>query len=812
MNFFRTYQRPILFTAVLFALVTFSITGDMLSFFGGLFQKERPAATIQVDGREIKLASEDYAVARKVANFLSRPIAAILPTLKEGGDEKGMIDELAALRRAAVERGIGASFDEVDRAIEKYAALMGDVNIRDYARFQGFASPQDLRATVYEAMRIATMLRLESFPIVPTDAEVAERWVKNREFITVKVASLDRKDIEKTIEAELDAEADPKAVLIAWADELDTNQRKLYSDPSLYRCDFFAIEVDKFDANEWEAELADLTIGEPELQSFYERQKEAYFRRESSKDDDEGDKGEGNGEGEGNEDEEGGKGGDGGAATSAQESEGAQDPGAAASDAAAGDDRPTGDEASGDEAQDASDDPPQDPYKPFDEVKDHIRKRLQAEHVLRKIWNGIQPDLFAAIEPLTRARNDALTVQGEATTALTEAQKAAAADPKDEALEAAVEAAEAALETADEALEAAEEALVAGRAAFDFKSAFEAATAGKAGFSVVDSGEELKVANDLAEIEGLGTWAGSSLLASLREKGATSSRANGTSTHVFYFRITDLTLDPLKDWEEIEDELREAYLKEKAQEIGKERKEAFEEQLEAAARAQVAAKIEELEQAKATKLEERMTEWKDDLQAEVARIQALHDAENGSRAKRNYAQQLAKLRKDLEGEADHREAVEKELSVETDAEIKEAMMGSYAAVIDQVAEAAGFKIEIVGPDLSNKARRGIISNVPEVEQFAFYGGRLSHLKEGEATDVMDDSMARAYRLAVVQKVEPATVSAMTRRDLLEAKNPVQLSSRAVRGLQQSVTEKALQARLKYAPAGEEEIDANVQGS
>ena len=57
------YRRPIMLVVVIFALVTFSISGPVMAFFGNIGQ--RPRGTIEVgDGRVVELTQEDMKYGR----------------------------------------------------------------------------------------------------------------------------------------------------------------------------------------------------------------------------------------------------------------------------------------------------------------------------------------------------------------------------------------------------------------------------------------------------------------------------------------------------------------------------------------------------------------------------------------------------------------------------------------------------------------------------------------------------------------------------------------------------------------------------
>ena len=217
MDFFRKYQRPILLVAAVFALVTFSITGDMLSTVEGLFRKKLPAASIQVGDREVELTSEDYQVARALSAPTLVTVMPPLPSI-DPSESQNPSERIAVLRRAAIENGIEASYDEVDAAIDAVAATR-DLEPRDLAR--GFASLDQFRATIYEGLRIGTLVRLNALPFEPFDHELADSLAHDEDLVKVRYLKIDKKAIEDAVGAELDAEEDPEAALRTWARPVD---------------------------------------------------------------------------------------------------------------------------------------------------------------------------------------------------------------------------------------------------------------------------------------------------------------------------------------------------------------------------------------------------------------------------------------------------------------------------------------------------------------------------------------------------------------------------------------------------------------
>ena len=65
-GFFRRHQKKILYSAGLFTLLTFSITGAMQSVVGGLFSTPPPLPSISVNGARVQLTEEDYRIGNNI--------------------------------------------------------------------------------------------------------------------------------------------------------------------------------------------------------------------------------------------------------------------------------------------------------------------------------------------------------------------------------------------------------------------------------------------------------------------------------------------------------------------------------------------------------------------------------------------------------------------------------------------------------------------------------------------------------------------------------------------------------------------------
>src|SRR5689334_736746 len=73
-GFFRRHQKKLLYTAGLFTLLTFSISGPMMAAASEVFGTKRTMPTIEVNGKRVHLEPEDdmYGdeLARKVRNAI----------------------------------------------------------------------------------------------------------------------------------------------------------------------------------------------------------------------------------------------------------------------------------------------------------------------------------------------------------------------------------------------------------------------------------------------------------------------------------------------------------------------------------------------------------------------------------------------------------------------------------------------------------------------------------------------------------------------------------------------------------------------
>jgi hypothetical protein len=277
-GFFRRHQKKLLYSAGLFTLLTFSITGPMLQVVDELFGAQREMPSIEVLGTRIKLEPDDYRYGDQLArNALALP--PVLPTLGFGeGGRNELADNLAILRRAAIAEGVDVSMVEVDRAIEELRVQSGLPSAARLAGQRGFGSLAEYRMAVREAMRIGTYVRLQTLALDCSDARVLERLTENREKITLRVASLDEEEIEKQLKAQGAVSDDDLRTWLDGQDEATKNRLKVYDFNHVdLRFGALLLGEGQFDPAEWqEGALKDFSTTDAGLRAEYEKEKERY--------------------------------------------------------------------------------------------------------------------------------------------------------------------------------------------------------------------------------------------------------------------------------------------------------------------------------------------------------------------------------------------------------------------------------------------------------------------------------------------------------------------------------------------------------
>lgn len=767
-EFFRRHQRALIFTAGIFTLLTFSITGSVLGFSDWLFGKGYDGPSMQLaDGRTVKMQYEDVEIGRRLAQGRYGPALSLPPV--DTGDDSTPDDLLAALRRLAVASGIEVSEDEVDRAIDQAVAVTSQVGEQVTATQLAVRFADSLpayRNIVREALRIGTFLRLQVMAADVSDAALAAAIAKDEELITFRVAMLDRGGIEDELKKTPPSDEE----LQKWIDEqVADNESHPYRESSnRVALQAVGIVYGEFDAAPYTAELEGKVFDDEALKREYDLRKEINFRREPVEKD-----GPKEGDGKDGGDGKGGDGGDGG--------DGRQDP------------QP--------ETTPQQDPPPPDPYRPFEEVKEDLRKMLQAEALLQRL---VQRDLQMRLAEHTRekaeANNAAARALHEARAALAKAQEELDAAAEDETRKQAVEAAKARVETEEAAKKAAAEALEQQTRSFDFVGEAKKLL-GEHPWVKVHVVAEPKAGEELRLLGDLGTWEANWVATRMTEP-QLSTQVQKTDKAAFLFLVTQVVERPVKAFAAIKEQALEDYYKKKADEQGKQKAEAFETALLEAAKVKVKDKLDVIEAKRATDVETKFNEWKSQLEGELEKAQKfLAEHSPAPRIAKIYNERVASLQEQL-GKADEKRAeIDKEIGEKVEAEIKKTAKTAYGDVLEEVAKAHGFEVRSVGPYSRNlKSRPRFADRHDETVKFLFRDAALepplADIKVGDVTPLLDDATGRANYLAICTAVEPGSVDQLTRRQI-ESRRKSFVDQRLAETMVQSFTLEALRQRYKY---------------
>ncbi|MAD34730.1 MAG: hypothetical protein CMJ88_13375, partial [Planctomycetes bacterium] len=522
-GWFRRHQLKLLYTAGLFTLVTFSITGPLQSFFSGLVDRDVERGSIAVNGERQSLTSEDYTYGSLIARSMFRLPPGVILSMRTGDEgNSNMAQALAILRRAAVLEGFEPSMVEVDKAIASLRELQSLESVAKLAQVSGFASAQEYRNVVAEAMRIGMYQRLQAMAVDTSDAEVMRQVLRNRDKATYRVAVWDaqKRQDEMLAASELTDED-----LKKWLEEQNEAQKRRMGVFALPRVKLRIAAAQfgegQFDPAQWKEDvLKDVDVQDDQIRAYYDLDPDAW------KDDE-------------------------------------------------GNVLPFEDESVKErlrvrvEAEQVMNDLNTKLRTRLDEVAAPFVEKIAVAQT--DLDNAKQAQQKTAQEKAVKAK------------ALADAEAVLAESPEDADLKAAAEAlkqeseAAAAADSAENlrlkqmqaGLEDAKSASTKARRDFDFVGEFAKLTADKTGFLVQETAEMLD-AEQLADLDtvgldvGLGAWPNASVAAALREPGAMGFGAVGTSKASIIFQAVEVDPMPQKPWEELKPLLKEAYFAKKA--------------------------------------------------------------------------------------------------------------------------------------------------------------------------------------------------------------------------------------------------------
>ncbi|MGA1605674.1 MAG: hypothetical protein ACO4CT_01710 [Planctomycetota bacterium] len=757
MDFFRKYQRVILYTAGIFALVSFSISAPILGFFDSLFRKQLPNPTMRIGDKVVDVTVEDLGIGSQVAMLQRFLPTIVMPNFVPEDEDSNRREIYAAVRRLAIHYGIEISEDEVGRAIQQAVDIVPAAeSALDLARIARLTSVGELQKLIGESLRMGTFLRLQALAADVTDASLAEQLVRDQEFLMLDIATLDEEALQKELESEEVADE----TLTAWVTDLedfDRRSRGYLGDP-LYRLQLAYAELAAFDPAAYAAELGDKEFSDDEVDNFYVMNRAALFLKPKE-----------------------------------EKSEDKQEEG-----------DPKKDEEPTDADQDVVEEKPEDDYLALDDaLKASIRKRLAAEAVLRKIWDQVGERFRAAqtagneaIEAAQVAVEEKQTARGAA------AERGEAADATEDE-KAALAAADEAITAAKAAVTAAEEALVTIRKDFDAKAAFEELAAGRAGVGVLDTGEELLSAAKIGELAPIAPWKG---VITVTESQPLSTQVQRSPSAVFHTRLVAADLTPLRPLDEIRDKVRADYFRKRAEDLAQERSDAFEKAIKDLALARATEEVQKVETARDERVEKEFGEWRTGVETslEEARktLEGLGGSDPNRRVYKAASDRVAKLEAELAGADAKRTEITEAEQKTADDEIADIAKAKYGEVLAEAATANGFAVASFGPFKRDLSRTGTPrESFPKPIRYVFWSGDTSNLDKGEATDLLQDFTGRARHLAVITDVQKGDLASITRRQLLQAR-AAEAGMRRVTALGQSFTLDAIKQRYGWQAPSE----------
>lgn len=719
-GWFRRHQKLLLYTAGLFTLLTFSITGSLQALWGNLFNADIERGSIEVNGERADLTAEDYEVGNQVARSMRNlPGGVLLPiTAGEGGDSE-LGEVFAILRRAAIEEGFDASLTEVDRAIEVTRELYKLESAAKLAQRAGFSSTQEYRLVVAEAMRIGTYQRLQVLAADTSDAEVMRKVLRNQKKAAYKVAVW---DAEKRQEKMIEESKLTDEELNEWLDEkteAEKRRMQVFDLPQVkLRIGGVLLAEGEFDAAQWaDTVLKDYEAKEAQLRSIYN----ADLERWKSPDSDE---------------------------TRAFEDADVQA-----------------------ELEKIA--------KAEFVLNDILTKMREALNEKVKPFLDKQTEAQTDLTNAEQSRGTTLQEKITKENVLAEKEAQLAEKPDDADLKAAVETAKAeATQAADTDFQE-EQRVQQMQASFDsakadvtrakvdwgFDEKFNELTEGKTGFHLKQT-EKLLTSEELSDLDELGldfgSWPQATVATTVREIGNLGFGISRTSKGAILYQVTEAELTPLKPWEDLKPLIEEAYYSKKATDevIAKDKE--MKETLRRLAKEQMPDFVKEKEDGRQARIDEQVAEWQAEVQAEIAKAEkTLQTPGLGGRAKQIWDSRLAEKKAELENRASKVTAIEKEVDVAIKAEIGAEALKHYGKVLDAAASELGYEVLEIGPlpqKLSSRPRFAQDYDKSTRYVFSFH----NDMEEGDAIGPVYQD--RSSHVIVCTSVAPLEPSDITRRE------------------------------------------------
>jgi hypothetical protein len=762
-GFFRRHQRKLLYTVVLFTLLTFSVGGPMTVAVQELFTTPPAMATLEVGGKRVSMEREDYTYGQAIARSRGA-LMAVVPSLDAGqGGINDVGDVYAILRRVAIASGLDASFAEVDRAIAAVRERSKlDSNVQVAAQ-SGFASLAEFRDVMREALRIGQLIQLQTLVLDDSDAAVLQQVIADKEKVSFAAAWFDEKALEAQLKKDGTLTDDDLRKWLDGKSDADKNRIQVYDSNRVALTIGAAVQA-KFDPAQWQEEvLKDFQVGDEQMKKTYEQEKDRFKLAEGS------------------------------------------------NPAGAGGHKPFEDETVKAELT---------KLLQLDQVQNHLLGKLREK--LNEAMQAANEELRKCNEQYVTAQN---AVQ-EAERKVAEAKAKLTEKPEDNERKAAYDQANTELQQAQQvppamenAKKAAEEAVKTARAGFDFGAKFAELTKDKAGFEIKSfddkrNGEQLK---DLDQGGlALGQWPLSTYATYLQNKGDLGFQPGRTSVATILYQVRDVDVRPLKAWEQLKPLLEGAYYTEQAKDQAEAKKKVLEASLLELAKAKMPEKVAEIEGKRTESVQKKLGTWESETTAGLQKAEKiLADVPPDTQAAMAWSQKRQMLREALDKKADKQKAVEDEVQKQVEADVAEAAKAHHAAVLAAAAEKAGFTFGNLGPYSRDLAQRPRFDKRfdPTV---VFLWQNHGKMKVGESTGVVQDLTNRRWLVGACTAVAPLEPSDVERREFAMLRKGIYFKSyaglRAMQAYQQAWTKDALEARYKYQPPkGEQKVDSPASG-
>ncbi len=700
---FEKYKRPLFLALTLFALVTFSITGAIYAYVARLGQPSLGTILVPVGengSKTIELTMEDQQMGMSLARMQARLLQMQLPWRSfvfadlEPDFTQDPTLVFAILRRVAIERGIDVSDEETDKAVLELVSKVGG-DPRQLARALGVGDESSLRLLVREGLKISILVHLEQ--LAGTDlsaAAQAEALGRKRKLLELQYLEFSSKEDEKKL---LENPPDD-GKLSAWIASLSKDDQTKYGfvDPVHVRFDGVALLEAEAKLEEFAEELKDYEDpSEEDLETRYNFDRDRLYVRpdwkEPGKD--------ASGDGGGKRDEDGGL---------------LQDPQGGAGSGGQGGGETTKPPAKPQPMLPPT--PEQAKYRPFQEVKEDVKRRMKLEAVVERL--------------LDQARK-----------ASEEAGEKTGSEGKEDSKDGAA-------------------------SSFDLKAWFEKIAKGRKGLTFLEPGE-LKAPEEYKELGVLGRWEGFWALGSVSEVGMLSA-VQTAEKGMFFFHLLEREMNVLKPLASIRDEARKTWAKLEAKKKAKKRAERFLELMRKKAEALVPEKVASIRKRIEEEVGKKFEAWKSSLEKDIAeKKKMLESPDLVKRAIPLFKKQLAKLEKELSRGEDERASIRKEIEKKLDPEIVEAIAPKLGEAFAEAAKVAGLEIRTLGPFFDDASSDPLFSlKVKGAAAFLEAEPSIRDLEEGRVSDVLEDATEGVFYVCRLAGKKEAGLAGVDRRHLL----------------------------------------------